>query len=801
MAAWVEVTFALGKAMGIGLFCVCLWLAGTACAEGLAVSARAAATEDTSVVTSVVAGETCLFLPASISPGAVRLFADARGALTITGEPGLSAVFQSGETVDVAALFASPPDDGRYPVAITAQDGRTAAVVLLFSAHIRALFIQSDDPVQQGRAYIDGSTAHETRASGALVLLRADGSVAYRGLLEQIRGRGNTSWGNYPLTSDTVTVVDKKPYQITLAYKADLLDTGVSAEQNKRWVLLADYYDGTMLHNRISFELARELGLTETPHCAPVDLYYDGEYRGQYLLTEKIEVGEGRVEVADYDQILTQRSLAAGQDIASLPQEKGESAAGVPLAATPGVADGGAFYQGGYLIEMDATYYAQDPTYFGLRNGNYYVLHNPQYASPAMVANMAALFEDIDATLIHYGVSPDTGKRWTDFFQTESLLPYYWVNKLAKNLDTWLASSTYFVMPEGGGKLRMGPVWDFDQAYYLLAQDDSGIGDPLTLPATEFSWGYALERIPGFQAMAKPYFLEKLTPLVETVLLGDAQAHGTTLRSLAWYWEETAASRRMNDALWNPVSLFGTAVADTYAENYLNLRSFLRERLDWLKEDVERWPATQPTAEIGVQLKAPYANVEGQLAATLNDLHTNVQQPAVTLTQFREATETRYAVWQVEITVAPKPGTVIAQDAVLRVNGTVVPYTRNTDGSVMARVWFDDPSYRPAVYEDTDYGLVFDAAYYAARYPEVVAAVGEDARALLAYYVEEGMAQGQMANAFFDPEEVLRQVPDLAVLLADDDAAVAAYFMEVGYEDLMATLERYFAPTVRSSEG
>ena len=87
---------------------------------------------------------------------------------------------------------------------------------------------------------------HETSASGSVVMLRADGSEIYNGGLKQIRGRGNSTWGNYPLTYETKSTVDKKPYQITLSRAADLLDTGDAQEENKRWILLAEYYDATM---------------------------------------------------------------------------------------------------------------------------------------------------------------------------------------------------------------------------------------------------------------------------------------------------------------------------------------------------------------------------------------------------------------------------------------------------------------------------------------------------------------------------------------------------------------------------
>ena len=109
---------------------------------------------------------------------------------------------------------------------------------------------------------------------------------------------------------------------------------------------------------------------------------------------------------------------------------------------------------------------------------------------------------------------------------------------------------------------------------------------------------------------------------------------------------------------------------------------------------------------------------------------------------------------------------------------------------------FDDPSYRPAEYDGTDYGLVFNAEYYAEHNAEAAAAAGDDPDALLAYYVETGIAQGDVANAFFDPKEVLADVPDITDLYGDDYDAAVTYFLESGYEDLMSTLDKSFTPTV-----
>ncbi len=780
--------------LGGALFIALLWLVGGALAETTEITWQGNC--GAIVYPNNINGTNCLLLPAAANPAELVLYSGASGRMTVAGNTGESITVSSGEAFDFTSLFYREPEDGKYHATFTFESGETETLTVMFSADISSLFILSDDQDNHGRAWVDGSEHHETAASGDAVMLRADGSVIYNGGLKEIRGRGNSTWGNYPLTYETKTTVNKKPYQITLSRAADLLDTGNAHNENKQWILLAEYYDATMLHNRIAYDLARALGQTDAPDCQTVDLYYDGEYRGQYLLTEKVEVGDGRVEAENYDDILKKFNNKVGIDLDMLEQTKTETDDGVSVAALDGVEDGDETNLGAYLVELDNAYYSEENAYFGLSNGMYFTIKNPKHASVNMVSYIGGLFSNLDAALTNYGVNPETGENWNELLDAESVLPYYWVNKLAKNPDTWLSSSTYFVLPEGSTKVQMGPVWDFDQAFYRRYSENSSVADSLTLPNGVDSWAHDLERIPEFQTLSKTFFVQKLAPAVRNVLLGDENPVSGGLHSLAWYWQQTAASRKMNDILWKPESIFGTVVAETREENYQALRSFIKDRFAWLEQDIAQWPGEESAKNIAISLSVPYGNTGERLCATLDDLHTNAEQPQVQLTQISEATEDEDAVWQADLTVESKPGCALAEDATITVNGVCVPASPCEDGTVTVSVQFDDPSYWPAEYDGTDYGLVFNAEYYAEHNADAAAAAGDDPDALLAYYVETGIARGDVANVFFDPKEVLANVPDITDLYGDDFEAAVTYFLESGYEDLMSTLDRSYTPTV-----
>ena len=106
----------------------------------------------------------------------------------------------------------------------------------------------------------------------------------------RIRGRGNSTWEWY----------DKKPYRIKLDKKHKILGLG----KNKDWVLLANFRDPTDLMNTFMFEVADWMGMKYVNNTRYVEVFLDGDYIGLYQLTEQVEQGSHRVDVADDGGIL-----------------------------------------------------------------------------------------------------------------------------------------------------------------------------------------------------------------------------------------------------------------------------------------------------------------------------------------------------------------------------------------------------------------------------------------------------------------------------------------------------------------
>lgn len=97
-----------------------------------------------------------------------------------------------------------------------------------------------------------------------------------------IKGRGNTTWE-----------YSKKPYAIKFEKKQSFL----GMPEAKKWVMLANYRDRTLIRNAVAFELARQTSLAWTPHGKFVDVFLNGKFQGNYYICEKIEVKKNRLEL------------------------------------------------------------------------------------------------------------------------------------------------------------------------------------------------------------------------------------------------------------------------------------------------------------------------------------------------------------------------------------------------------------------------------------------------------------------------------------------------------------------------
>ena len=129
-------------------------------------------------------GTTTLFLPASVSRKAVPVYftlSEKNAVVTATGSRG-SVALKSGDTLDLTALCEGTDD----MITLRARSGSMQAekrVTFLGYDNVSTMFLVSDDPVNEGREWVESSEDKSNRAKGSMALLAADGESVYDGKL------------------------------------------------------------------------------------------------------------------------------------------------------------------------------------------------------------------------------------------------------------------------------------------------------------------------------------------------------------------------------------------------------------------------------------------------------------------------------------------------------------------------------------------------------------------------------------------------------------------------------------------
>lgn len=279
-----------------------------------------------------------------------------------------------------------------------------------------------------------------------------------------VKGRGNSTWS-----------MPKKPFALQLKDKNSLL----GMTKHKRWALLANYGDKTLLRNKVSFEIAKRTKLSWTPDSRFVELILNGEYIGNYLLVEQIRRDPNRVNVAETDD------KAQGDAIT-----------------------------GGYIIELDR-YNKSEPGCIILNRSKLPALvKDPEIMNSQQKQYITDYLNNIE-TLLYKDV-PDS-LEYGQYIDINSFIDYWIVYELTGNRDIRLPGSCY-MYKDINKKLCAGPVWDFDLTTFMggdsfiLANYDPQPGSPdYETYGHGGLWFGKLFKDPKFKAKAKARWAELYT--------------------------------------------------------------------------------------------------------------------------------------------------------------------------------------------------------------------------------------------------------------------------------------------------
>ena len=229
------------------------------------------------------------------------------------------------------------------------------------------------------------------------------------------------------IRGSSTQTLPKKQYSLTTLKADNTSNNNVSIfgmPSENDWILNGLGFDPSLVRDYLAYYMSRELGnyASKTEYC---EVVINGDYKGLYVFQEKIKSNENRVNVLKIE--VTDNAL-------------------------PNIT-------GGYITKADKTT-GGDPVAFWMDETKFvHDLPKPENATPEQTQYIEAEFNRMEDN----AYDDDLEDGYRTIIDVPSFVDFMLVNELCSNADVY-QSSTFF-HKDRGGKLRAGPVWDFNQGF------------------------------------------------------------------------------------------------------------------------------------------------------------------------------------------------------------------------------------------------------------------------------------------------------------------------------------------------
>lgn len=336
----------------------------------------------------------------------------------------------------------------------------------------------------------------------------------------------------------------KKPYRFKFRSKHHVLGSPAKA---KKWTLINNYGDKTLMRNMVAFRISQLMGMPYTPFCQPVNVYMNGDFKGCYQLCDQVQVHKNRVDIEEMT-----------------PQDNREPA-----------------IEGGYFIEIDA--YAYDEP-----EGHYFYSdwYNPvtiKSPSDSITNAQRTYIKNVFNTMENAVYYLDNWRRYLD---EETFLKHFLVGELSGNTDTYW--SVYMYKHRGDIKLYTGPVWDMDLGFE---------NDYRTFPINNL--GDYIYATNGSVAGNMRDFVNQIikndpaTSATLSRLWSQARNHGLTADYLITYIDSVAnvldEAQQLNFTRWPIMNEYvheNPQITGSYQGEVNVVKQYIRQRIPWMDEHV-----------------------------------------------------------------------------------------------------------------------------------------------------------------------------------------------------------------------
>ena len=344
-----------------------------------------------------------------------------------------------------------------------------------------------------------------------------------------IRGRGNSTWQFF----------DKKAYKLKFTVKTDLFGMGAA----KKWVLLANALDESMMRNYLAFNLGKALGLEFTSDCQFLNLYINGKYKGVYLLCEQVQEGSNRVNI---------NTSPVGQ------------------------------VDTGYLLEGINNASPVDYKTFKLNDVNGKSLGKGAFTFIIKSPDIIQCTEEQKNFISDYVAKANEAifnKDWDGiqkYIDVDSFVNMFLLDEILLNQDM---GYSFYLYKKQGGKLFMGPAWDFDQA--CGSSSHGGSGYKGWYAGSELQWFTTLIEMPQFKELVSKRYQEK-----KTAIRGMLNTIDSTVNKYSF---DFAMSNYVFNTFGDPNrwrTMYEIASCKTYKDHIIYLKTWLTNRFIWMENQL-----------------------------------------------------------------------------------------------------------------------------------------------------------------------------------------------------------------------
>ena len=205
------------------------------------------------------------------------------------------------------------------------------------------------------------------------------------------------------------------------------------------WVLNGPYSDKTLMRNALAYTMAGWI-MDYAPRVRFCEVLLNGDYKGVYILTEKIKRDKNRVDISKLDPDENE-----GDDLT-----------------------------GGYILKFDKFdgagydgFLSQYPSFTGGGFKTLFQYHYPKYdeISPEQEIYIQNFINELENNLKSDEFADET-TGYRQFIDLPSFMQYLFIQEIGRNVDGYRLSTFFYKDKDSkGGKLKFGPMWDFNLAF------------------------------------------------------------------------------------------------------------------------------------------------------------------------------------------------------------------------------------------------------------------------------------------------------------------------------------------------